>query len=71
MSMNTKLTDKGLENLEGFAKDDDLGLATPSMALLGGAGSDVKNEFPSIEKLKAYTKELKTSYPAICSNKFV
>ena len=60
-SLKAKLTEKNLEALEkANRKDGELGLATPSM-LFAGEETSVKEEVPSLQKLKDLSKNCKTS----------
>ena len=62
MSMNAKLTEKNIKALEagGGALDEDLGMCTPG-SVVAKAGTDIKEEFPSLEPLKELSKSSKTA----------
>ena len=61
--MSAKLTEKNLGLLENLgAKDTELGLATPAMALCtDDKASEVKKELPSLSKLEDMVKAQKTA----------
>ena len=62
-NLSAKLTEKNLGLLENLgAKDNELGLATPAMAVsTDDKASEVKKELPSLSKLEDMVKAQKTA----------